>query len=47
MKLGAFDFKVVHMAGTKIPCDYGLRTECPKERTLTEEREEGPQEGSA
>ena len=40
MKLGAFDFRVVHMAGTKIPCDYGSRTGCPKERTLTEREKE-------
>ena len=41
MKLAAFDFTVVHMPGTKIPCDYGSRAGCPKERKLTDlEREE-------
>ena len=40
MKLAAYDFQVVHMAGEKIPCDYGSRAGCPKKRSYTEEEKE-------
>ena len=40
MKLAAYKFKVVHMAGSLIPCDYGSRAGCPKERELTEKERE-------
>ena len=40
MKLVAYDFKVVHMAGDKIPCDYGSRARCTKARVYTEEEKE-------
>ena len=41
MKLSSYNFKVVHMPGNKIPCDYGSCAGCPKRRELTEqEREE-------
>ena len=34
------DFDVVHIAGDKMPCDYGSRARCPKQKTYTfEERE--------
>ena len=40
MKLAAYDFKVVHMAGDKIPCDYGSRGGCPNSKEYTEEEKE-------
>ena len=41
MKLMAFNFKVIHMSGDKIPCDYGSRAGCPPAKEYTEaEREE-------
>ena len=41
MKLGAYDFKVHHIAGDKISCDYGSRAGCPPAKEYTEaEREE-------
>ena len=40
MKLAAYDFKVVHMTGAKIPCDYGSRAGCPRMREYTEEEKE-------
>ena len=39
MKL-AYDFKVLHMAGDKIPCDYGSRAGCPPSMKYTEEERE-------
>ena len=39
-KLAAYDFKVVHMAGDKIPCDYGSRGGCPNSKEYTEEEKE-------
>ena len=40
MKLAAYNFKVVHMAGDKIPCDYGSRTGCPKTKKYTKQEKE-------
>ena len=41
MKLSSYNFKVVHMPGNKIRCDYGSRAGCPKRREHTQqEREE-------
>ena len=41
MKMGAYDFNVFHMAGDKIPCDYGSRAGCLPAKEYTEaEREE-------
>ena len=40
MKLAAYNFKVVHMPGNQIPCDYGSRAGCPKGRELTERERE-------
>ena len=39
MKLMAFDFKVIHMSGDKIPCDYGSRRGCPRKMFSKEEEE--------
>ena len=30
MKLAGYRFKVIHVAGSKIPCDYGSRRGCPE-----------------
>ena len=40
MKLAGYDFKVEHVAGTQMPCDYGSRRGCPKLRQYTEEEME-------
>ena len=40
MKLAAYDFEVTHIAGDKMPCDYGSRAGCPKQRTYTEQERE-------
>ena len=32
MKLAGYDFKVEHVAGTEMPCDYGSRRGCPEAR---------------
>lgn len=40
MKLAAYDFEVIHMAGDKIPCDYGSRAGCPKQSEFTPEEVE-------
>jgi hypothetical protein len=37
MKLTAYDFTVGHVAGSKMPCDYGSRRGCPKARRYSEE----------
>ena len=37
MKLAAYNFKVIHMAGAKIPCDYGSRMGCPKKKEYSEQ----------
>jgi transposase InsO family protein len=36
MKLAAYNFTVVHMAGTQIPCDYGSRRGCPEAKKYNE-----------
>ena len=40
MKLAAYNFKVMHMPGDKIPCDYGSRTGCPKPKKYTKQEME-------
>ena len=40
MKLAAYDFEVIHMAGDKIPCHYGSRAGCPKQTGFTPEEAE-------
>ena len=40
MKLAGYDFKVEHVAGAKMPCDYGSRRGCPKLRQYTQEEME-------
>ena len=37
MKLAGYDFRVEHVAGAQMPCDYGSRRGCPKARKYTEE----------
>ena len=40
MKLAAYNFKVTHMAGDKIHCDYGSRRGCPRKEFSKREEEE-------
>ena len=40
MKLAAFRFKVGHIPGSKIPCDYGSRRGCPRRKLSTAEEED-------
>ena len=37
MKLAGYNFKVIHIPGSKTPCDYGSRAGCPKKSTFSEE----------
>ena len=39
MKLSAYNFKLIHMAGDKIPCDYGSRTGCPMWKAYSKQEE--------
>ena len=39
MKLSAYNFKLIHMAGDKIPCDYGSRTGCPRRKEYSKQEE--------
>ena len=40
MKLAGYDFKVEHVPGSQMPCDYGSRRGCPKTREYTEDEME-------
>ena len=40
MKLAGYDFEVVHMSGSQIPCDYGSRGGCPEPKEYSREEKE-------
>ena len=39
MKLSAYNFKLIHIAADKIPCDYGSRTGCPMRKEYSKQEE--------
>ena len=40
MKLAGYRFKVVHVPGSKIPCDYGSRRGCPETTEYSKEQQD-------
>ena len=40
MKLAGYRFKVIHVPGSKIPCDYGSRRGCPKATKYSKEQQD-------